>query len=262
MTAKAPNMPLTEICLPGNPAVPGTDADQPSATGENLLKMPCDETSDAHYCSSTNQSKEKNTHQITSPSPDDTDEQSHAAHDHIKVSVTSSDPGLNTFPFMRLPAEIRLCVYDQLVAMPVTRSPYGPRVQIYYTKPSVGILRWIEGVFVNDWEGPSTHLDNKAVTFEFMKRAILSLRQGTFSMHIILNDSNLLLDDTVDDWFCLIKTLAGVSAACPSPIDGMLRISVPADCIAHMRTVLSTPYTYGRSLRPKMWKVDMLEDDT
>ena len=245
---------------------------------------------------------------------------------------------------MRLPAEIRLCVYDQLVAMPVTRSPYGPHVQIYYTKPSVGILRvsrivreeaysiiergclqmypsitvkvpatssranslqhlyriadlmgdlayrfrrarqednehcstsnemhrstllslhqWIEGVFVNDWEGPSTHLDNKAVTFEFMKRAILSLRQGTFSMHIILNDSNLLLDDTVDDWFCLIKTLAGVSAACPSPIDGMLRISVPADCIAHMRTVLSTPYTYGRSLRPKMWKVDMLEDDT
>ena len=182
---------------------------------------------------------------------------------------------------MRLPADIRLCVYDQLVAMPVRRLLDGPRMQMYYIKPSVGILRvdrkvreeaysiiargcleiyslitvkvsanssraellrhlhraedlmdhignrfrtaqkqdgkhscnsgemhrstllslnqWIDYVFINDWEGASTHRDNRAVTFEFMKRAILSLRQGTFSMHIILNDSNLLLDNPVDD---------------------------------------------------------------
>jgi len=41
MTAKATTMPLTEIELPTDPATPGTDADQPSVTNENLLNMVC-----------------------------------------------------------------------------------------------------------------------------------------------------------------------------------------------------------------------------
>ena len=261
----------------------------------------------------------------------------------MKASVTSNT-GSNTFPFMRLPADIRLCVYDQLVAMPVTRLLAGPRLQIYHTKPSVGILRasrlvreeaysiiergcleihpsitvdvsansspvdlsqhlnrteyllndlmywfgvaqqedklhscssgemhrstllslnqWIECQFINDWEDAPTHCDNKAVTFEFMKRAILSLRKGTFVMHLILNDSNLFLAHHGDDWSSLIGTLIEISAACPSSVPGMLRISVTADCTARMLDVLSSPGLYERRLSPKMWRVDVVQDAT
>lgn len=41
MAAKTPNMSLTEIGLPEDPAAPGTDADQPSVTNKNLLNMVC-----------------------------------------------------------------------------------------------------------------------------------------------------------------------------------------------------------------------------
>ncbi|KAI4624488.1 hypothetical protein J4E83_004163 [Alternaria metachromatica] len=333
MTATATTIPLPEIELPKNPAAPGTDADQPSVTNEYLLNMVCDETGDAHYCSSTHPSKEKNTQQITSPSPDDTDMQ---WHDHMKASVTSNT-GSNTFPFMRLPADIRLCVYDELVAMPVTRLLVGPHLQICHTKPSVGILRvsrvvreeaypiiergrlkrypsvtvkvpansssddlsdhlyrteylmedlayrflraqkdddgqhsisnamhslhqWMERGFISEGDNAAEHRENKAATFEFYKRAILTSHQGTFSMHIILHDSNLVLDRWVNDWFSLARNLNAISAACSSRIDGMLQVSVPADCIAHMRDVLNTPY--GGRLRPEMWRVDGLKDDT
>ncbi|RYN31189.1 hypothetical protein AA0119_g8896 [Alternaria tenuissima] len=48
----------------------------------------------------------------------------------------------STFPFMRLPVDLRLCIYDQLAAMPVYRSFSGPGAKwIYYNAPSVGILR-------------------------------------------------------------------------------------------------------------------------
>ena len=280
---------------------------------------------------------------MSPPSLDDTDKQSHAAHDHMKVSVTS-DTVPNTFSFMRLPADIRLCVYDQLVAMPITRLLVGPRLQVYHAKPSVDILRvsrlvreeaypiierggwarctlitvkvsgnsssndlsrqlyragdlmghiahrfrvaqkedalrrstsnemhqstlhrlhqWIEGVFESDWEGATEHRDNKAATFEFFRRAILTLHQGAFNMHIMLHDSDLVLGHPIGGWIYLARTLDSISAACPSPIDEMLQVSVLADCIAHMRNVLNTPCIYGGCLRPEMWRVDVVKDDT
>jgi hypothetical protein len=42
---------------------------------------------------------------------------------------------------MSLPLDIRLCVYDQLSVTPVYRPIYGTKLPIYYTVPSVGILR-------------------------------------------------------------------------------------------------------------------------
>ncbi|KAH8641499.1 hypothetical protein IG631_04440 [Alternaria alternata] len=43
---------------------------------------------------------------------------------------------------MRLPVDLRLCIYDQLAAIPVYRSLPGAGAKwIYYTAPSVGILR-------------------------------------------------------------------------------------------------------------------------
>ena len=126
----------------------------------------------------------------------------------------------------------------------------------------LSLHQWIEGVFVNDWEGATEHRDSTAAMFEFFKRAILTLRQGTFNMHIMLHDSNLVLGHPVGDWFSLARTLNAISAECPSPIDEMLQVSVPADCITHMRNVLNTPCIYGKRLRPGMWRVDVLKGGT
>ncbi|KAB2109677.1 hypothetical protein AG0111_0g941 [Alternaria gaisen] len=103
--------------------------------------MASEKCGDAQDGTSTNQARYPGAHYEPSPSLDKNDDKSRVDRYQDREPATTST-NHSTFPFMRLPVDLRLCIYDQLAAMPVYRSLPGAGAKlVYYTTPSVGILR-------------------------------------------------------------------------------------------------------------------------
>ncbi|CAN9246331.1 unnamed protein product [Alternaria alternata] len=103
--------------------------------------MASEKCRDAQDGTSTNQAKYPGANCEPSPNLDKNDDKPRVKRCEYREPATTST-SCSTFPFMRLPVDLRLCIYDQLAAMPVYRSFSGPGAKwIYYNAPSVGILR-------------------------------------------------------------------------------------------------------------------------
>ncbi|KAG9193522.1 hypothetical protein G6011_03557 [Alternaria panax] len=103
------------------PAASGTDADQPSLVHQKITVMVCDKCGDAHDDPSTYQAKDLEAHCRSSPSVHMNDNKSRDDCDEDKYP-RARGTGPTAFPFMRLPIDLRLCIYDRLAAMPEAYS--------------------------------------------------------------------------------------------------------------------------------------------
>ncbi|KAI4939236.1 uncharacterized protein J4E92_000520 [Alternaria infectoria] len=179
-------MSLIGTSLPKAPAAPGTDADQPSVTGENLLKMPSVGIlrvsrlvrEEAYPIIERGRLKRR-------PSL------------IVKVPANSSPADTSKYLY-RIADLMGDLAYRFRRARKEDNEQHSTSNEMHRST-LLSLHQWIEGVFVNDWEGATEHRDSTAAMFEFFKRAILTLRQGTFSMHIMLHDSSLVLGHPVGD---------------------------------------------------------------
>ncbi|CAN9214759.1 unnamed protein product [Alternaria alternata] len=141
MDTNTVDMPPVEVDCPDDLAIPGTDTDLGSLVHQETTIMASEKCGDAQDGNSTNQAKYPGAHCDPSSFLDKNDDKSRVdRYEGRESAATSTSP--RTFPFMRLPVDLRLCIYDQLAVMPVYRSLPGAGAKlVYYTTPSVGILR-------------------------------------------------------------------------------------------------------------------------